>query len=105
MKFNSLLRSLIVEASRFEVLIDKFVKPKKDSDKKPRLSMVELLKLIEADPTTRTNEVDLSTDKLSKEDIDRVKVGEYTPWLIKNYLNPKTEVPFGEFGYVEKSAS
>ena len=99
MKFNSLLRSLIVEASRFEVLIDKFVKPKKDSDRKPRLSMVELLKLIEADPTTRTNEVDLFTDKLSKEDIDRVKVGEYTPWLIKNYLNPKTEIPFGEFGY------
>jgi hypothetical protein len=26
-------------------------------------------------------------------------VGQYTPWLIKNYLRPKTETQFGDYGY------
>lgn len=99
MKFGTVLRSLLKEASRFEVLMDKFVKPKKDSDKKPLLKKSELLQLIVADPTTRLNDVNLGDEKISKEDIAKVKVGEYTPWLIKNYLRPKTETQFGEYGY------
>jgi len=99
MKFNTVLRSLIREASRFEVLMDKFVNPKKGADKTPLLKREELFRLIDADPTTRRNEVDLSDYQISKEDMNRVKVGEYTPWLIKNYLRPKTETQFGEYGY------
>ena len=99
MKFGTVLRSLLKEASRFEVLMDKFVKPKKDSDKKPLLKKSELLQLIVADPTTRLNDVNLGDEKISKEDIAKVKVGDYTPWLIKNYLRPKTETQFGEYGY------
>ena len=99
MKFNSLLRSLIVEASRFEVLIDKFVKPQKGSDKKPLLRKEDLFRLIDADPTTRKNDVDLTDYQISKEDMNRVKVGQYTPWLIKNYLRPKTERQYGDYGY------
>lgn len=99
MKFNSLLRTLIKEASRFEVLMDKFVTPKKGSDKKPLLKKTELLQLIAADPTTRLNDVNLGDEKISKEDMAKVKVGEYTPWLIKNYLRPKTELQYGEYGY------
>jgi hypothetical protein len=99
MKFGTVLRSLLKEASRFEVLMDKFVKPKKDSDKKPLLKKSELLQLIVADPTTRLNDVNLGDEKISKEDMAKVKVGEYTPWLIKNYLRPKTETQFGEYGY------
>ena len=99
MKFNSLLRTLIKEASRFEVLMDKFVTPKKGSDKKPLLKKTELLQLIAADPTTRLNDVNLGDEKISKEDMAKVKVGEYTPWLIKNYLRPKTEIQYGEYGY------
>lgn len=104
MKFNTVLRSLIREASRFEVLMDKFVNPKKDSEKKPLLSRGELFKLIMADPTSRLNDVDLSNERLSKEEMGRVKVGEYTPWLIKNYLRPKTETQYGEYGYEKEVA-
>lgn len=99
MKFNSLLRSLINEASRFEVLMDKFVNPKKGSEKKPILKKTELLQLIAADPTTRLNDVNLGDDRISKEDMSKVKVGEYTSWIIKNYLRPKTELQYGEYGY------
>lgn len=99
MKFNTVLRSLIREASRFEVLMDKFVKPQKGSDKKPLLRKEDLFRLIDADPTTRKNDVDLSDYQISKEDMNRVKVGQYTPWIIKNYLRPKTETQFGDYGY------
>jgi len=104
MKFGTVLRSLLKEASRFEVLMDKFVKSKKDSDKKPLLKKSELLQLIVADPTTRLNDVNLGDEKISKEDMAKVKVGEYTPWLIKNYLRPKTETQFGEYGYDKEVA-
>ena len=99
MKFSTVLRSLLKEASRFEVLMDKFVKPQKGSDKKPLLRKEDLFRLIDADPTTRKNDVDLSDYQISKEDMNRVKVGQYTPWLIKNYLRPKTETQFGDYGY------
>jgi hypothetical protein len=99
MKFSSILRTLIKEASRFEVLMDKFVNPEKGSEKKPLLKKTELLQLIAADPTTRLNDVNLGGDRISKEDMSKVKVGQYTPWLIKNYLRPKTETQFGDYGY------
>ena len=99
MKFNVILRSLIGEASRFEVLMDKFVKPQKGSDKKPLLRKEDLFRLIDADPTTRRNDVDLSDYQISIEDMNRVKVGQYTPWIIKNYLRPKTERQYGDYGY------
>jgi hypothetical protein len=93
MKFTSLLKTIIIEQSRFEVLMDKFVKPQKGSDKKPLLRKEDLFRLIDADPTTRKNDVDLSYYEISIEDMNRVKVGQYTPWLIKQYLNlfPKGE--------------
>ena len=99
MKFNTVVRSLIREASRFEVLMDKFVKPQKGSEKKPLLRKEDLFRLIDADPTTRKNDVDLTDYQISKEDMNRVKVGQYTPWLIKNYLRPKTERQYGDYGY------
>ena len=65
MKFNSLLRTLIKEASRFEVLMDKFVLPKKGSDKKPLLKKSELLQLIAADPTTQRQSAILSGQRIA----------------------------------------
>ena len=65
MKFSNILRNMLVEASRLQVLMDKFVKPKKDSDQKPLLSKAELIKLIQGDPTSRLNNVDLDDPNLS----------------------------------------
>lgn len=109
MKFSNLLRSIILEASRLEVLMDKFVKSNKKGDtlspeekasegnKIPKEVFFELIK---ADPTSRLNNVELET--ASKNDLQRVKVGSYVPWLIKQYLNVSTERNVGERGYEQE---
>mgnify|MGYP006277785767 CR=1 FL=1 len=100
MKFTSILRNVILEQSRFELLSDALTKPGKDKEGntvKPKMSKEEFNKLVEADPTTRLNNVDL-TSAGSKE-LDKVKAGKYVQWLIKQYLMPKTERQPGEYGY------
>lgn len=93
MKFTNLLKTIIMEQSKFEFLFDTLTKSSKDKDGnqvKPKLSKKEFIELVKADPTTKLNNVDLSS--ASKEEMSNVKAGKYVPWLIKNYLAPKTEV-------------
>jgi hypothetical protein len=100
MKFTSLLKSIIVEQSRFEVLLDALTKPGKDKEgnkTKPKLSKKEFIELVKADPTTRLNNVNI--ENASPEELAKVKAGSYVQWLIKNYLNPKTERQYGDNGY------
>ena len=100
MKFTSLLKSIIVEQSRFEVLLDTLTKPGKDKEgkkTKPKLSKNEFIELVKADPTTRLNNVDI--ENATPEELSKVKAGSYVQWLIKTYLNPKTERQYGDNGY------
>jgi hypothetical protein len=48
LRFTSLLKDLIVESSRFQVLFDKFVKPK-DKGQKGVMPFETLIALIDAD--------------------------------------------------------
>jgi len=83
MKFNSLIRNLIVEQGRYEILLKTFTKPKKKKDKiiPAPMSVEELNQLILADPTTRQDDGNIK------------KAGKYSQWLIKNFVNKfkKTE--------------
>jgi hypothetical protein len=100
MKFTSLLKSIIVEQSRFEVLLNALTKPGEDKEgnkTKPKLSKKEFMDLILADPTTRLNNVDIET--ANAEELGKIKAGSYVPWLVKNYLLPKTESAVGEYSY------
>jgi hypothetical protein len=100
MKFTSLLKSIIVEQSRFEVLLNALTKPGEDKEgnkTKPKLSKKEFMDLILADPTTRLNNVDIET--ANSEELSKIKAGSYVPWLVKNYLLPKTESAPGEYSY------
>ena len=100
MKFANVLKKIILEQSRLEVLMDKWVLPKKDKEgktKKAPLTKDEFFELIQADPGTKLKDVNL--DRASKEELSRVKVGGYTPWLIKKYLNVTTERQPGDQGY------
>ena len=101
MKFTSILTNLILENSRFQVLLDKFVKPiikptetpqKGFKGKKPKgLMDFEMLKaIIFADPTTKIPE-GIDIDSATETDMDNVKVGKFTQWLLKNFVNPKNE--------------
>jgi hypothetical protein len=100
MKFTPLLKSIILEQSRFEVLYDALTKPsidKQGKKQKPKLTKQELNALVMADPTTRLNDVDL--ENMSADDFKKIKAGKYVQWLIKQYLSPKTERQPGENGY------
>jgi hypothetical protein len=100
MKFTPLLRSIIAEQSRFEVLSNALTKPSKDKEgntNKPKLTKQEFMALIEADPTTRMNNVDPET--ATSKEMEKIKVGKYSQWIIKNYLNPTTERQPGDNGY------
>ena len=100
MKFTSLLKNIIAEQSRFEVLFNALTKPGEDKSgakTKPKLSKKEFIELVKADPTTKLNNIDIDT--ANSDQLAKVKAGAYVQWLIKNYLNPKTERQYGESGY------
>jgi len=100
MKFTSLLKSIIVEQSRFEVLMNALTKSGKDKEGnklRPKLSKKEFVDLVLADPTTRLNNVDIET--ATPEELGKIKAGSYVPWLVKHYLMPKTETNPGDYTY------
>jgi hypothetical protein len=94
MKITSLLSNLITEQSRFQVLYDKLVKPTAAAKptapgQKPKGAMdLETLKtIIFADPTTRVPQ-DFDKEGATLEDMDNVKVGKYTQWMLKHFIRP-----------------
>lgn len=89
LRFTTLLRDLIIENSRFDVLYDKFVKPKKD--RKPSMTFQTLFDIISADPTSRIPE-GMTSDNANPQDMEKVKIGKYTQWLLKNYATPSIQV-------------
>lgn len=100
MKFTPLLKSVILEQTRFELLFDALTKPSVDKNGKkvkPRLNKDEFIALVLADPTTITNNVNMLT--ADEKELGKVKAGKYVQWLIKNYLTPTTERQPGDNGY------
>lgn len=103
MKFTSILKKVILEQSKYKILLDKFTEPSVDKEGKkvkPKISKEHFYEIIKADPTTRTNNVSL--DSTSEDDLQKVKAGKYTPWLLKWYLTPtETDLKPGDQGYEE----
>lgn len=100
MKFTNLLKSVILEASRFEILLDNLTKPTVDKEgnkQKPKMSKEEYFELIKADPTSKLNDVDLSSAKPNE--LAKVKAGNYVNWIIKSFLTPRTEADPGSVAY------
>lgn len=94
MRFTQLLTNLILEQSRFQVLYDKMVKPApgREGDARKPMGLMDfdtLKAIILADPTTRIPQGQ-DIDELSVEDMENVKVGKYSQWLLKNFVAPKS---------------
>ena len=85
MKFNQLIKTIILEQGRYEILKKTYTEPKgKGEEKKPAKMSVEVLdKLVLADPTTRQSDGTIK------------KAGEYTNWLIKQFLKLQPEAEYG----------
>jgi len=100
MRFTSILRQVILEQSRFEILRDALTKPTQDKQGnkvKAKMTPQEFLMLVQADPTTKMNNVDPET--ANSKELEKIKAGKYVQWLIKHYLSPKTERQPGDSGY------
>jgi len=89
LRFTNILRDLIVESSRFQVLFDKFVKPK-EKGQRGVMPFETLFALIAADPTTKIPE-GMNVDTAKPEQMEKVKIGKYAQWLLKNFVTPKLE--------------
>ena len=100
MRFTSILRQVILEQSRFEILRDALTKPTQDKEgnkAKAKMTPQEFLMLVQADPTTKMNDIDPET--ANSKELEKIKAGKYVQWLIKSYLTPKTERQPGDNGY------
>jgi hypothetical protein len=100
MRFTSILKQVILEQSRFEILRDVLTKPYQDKEGnkfKAKMSPQEFLALVQADPTTKMNNVD--PENADPKELGKIKAGKYVKWLIDNYLKPKTERQPGDAGY------
>ena len=92
MNFTNILKNIILEDSRFTLLYDKLVDK---GGKKPQEGKIpfDILKtIIFADPTTRAPQSLLQNiETLTPEQMEIVKVGKYSQWLLKNFLKPTFE--------------
>ena len=85
MKFGNIVRNIILEQGRYEILKKTYTEPKKKGEKTipARMSKEQLDTIVLADPTTRR-------------DGDNIKkAGTYTPWLLKQYLKLEPESEYG----------
>ena len=89
MKFSDIVKKVIIEQGRYEILKKTYATPKKKGEevKPAKMTVKELDQLVLADPTTRR---DGQTIK---------KAGAYTPWLIKQYIRLAPEVEYGDPNY------
>lgn len=100
MKFTTLLKNIILEASNYQIKLEKVTKPQagKDGKKiKPKMSKEIFDLLVQADPTTRLNDVDLTTQ--NEKDFEKVKAGKYVDWLVQSFLKIQTETQPGDPNY------
>ena len=95
MNFTSLLKDLILEASRYEILSNKYLKPAKSAEPgmgkpKGKMPFETFVAIVAADPTSKIPE-GMEVESITPQDMEseRVKIGKYVQWLLKNYDTPK----------------
>ena len=95
MGITDILKKLVLEQSRYEVLVDKWATGKKKASGKkvkPKIELDILQDLMQADPTTKGEfEGDRDTREITK-------VGAYTQWLIKQWMSLQQKAD-AEFAY------
>jgi hypothetical protein len=84
MRFTDILRNVIVEQTRMDVLADKLTKSQ--GKNKPLLKDEELFALIVADPESKV-QTDMDIDSFRGDFSVIKKVGPYAQWIIKQYLS------------------
>lgn len=85
LNLNNLLENIIIEDSRYDVLMSTYAEPRKKG-KKPRMGADQLRLIMLADPTSKfTEDADVDDGEINK-------VGAYTTWILKQYLTLSAQV-------------
>jgi hypothetical protein len=92
-RFTNILRDIILESSRFQVLFDKYVKPK-ERGQKGMMPLQVLFKIIAGDPTSKVPE-GMTPENVTAEKMENVKIGKYTQWLLKHFVSPNIDLESG----------
>jgi len=92
-RFTSILRDLIVEGTRQEAFIQKYIKPAK-GERKGKLPFQLMVAIIAADPTTRIPQ-GLEVENITEKEFNNIHIGKYSQWLINNFINPNVESDSG----------
>ena len=88
MKFTNLLRTIILENSRFKLLYDRIVQQNEKDKKEGKKIPFEIFKkIVFADPDTRKPQ-NFDVENATPETMENVKLGKYTQWLLKNFIAP-----------------
>jgi hypothetical protein len=99
MKVTKVLTHLILEQSRFAGLF-KMTLPQEKKGKKIKspLSFDMLKQMVKTDPTSVIPD-GFDLEKASPEDMEKVKVGKYTQWIVKHFLKPTVATEYGTKEY------
>lgn len=100
MELKNILRRIIIEnQSSFEVLADKYTKPKKDKKTgKPVKSIMDMTTFVDillADPTTRVPE-DFDRTNYDADNIKNIKPGKFRNWLLASFEKPQMKDDEGQ---------
>jgi hypothetical protein len=93
MKVLNIIKTIILENSRFDVLLDKYTTVKKNKEGKkvnPLLDITKLAEIIYADPTTK-KPADFDNTDLSPDNLSKVQPGAYSNWLLKCFEKPQLD--------------
>ena len=82
-RFINILKDLILETSRFEFIYNKYTKDKEGNN--DEIPIDTLIELINSDPTSKVPEK-INKENLTTQDMENIRVGKYSQWIIKNYV-------------------
>jgi hypothetical protein len=86
MRIVNVLSKLITEDAKYQYLNKKYILPNGNRER-GILPFDIVKKIIFADPTTRVSE-DFDKEGASTNDMENVKVGKYSEWMIKQFIKP-----------------
>jgi hypothetical protein len=98
-RFTNLLRDIILENAKYDYLEKTYLKtnntdkPGKNKSGK-KIPFKILMSFVAADPTSRIPE-GIDVENATPEDMEKIKIGKYVEWIIKNYISPKIEFESG----------
>ena len=98
-KFTNLLRDIVLENAKYNYLEKTYLETKNTnkSDKNEsgkKIPFKIFMSFVAADPTSKIPQ-GMDVNRATPQDMQKIKIGKYVEWIIKNYISPKIEFQSG----------